>query len=197
MKTSGRSFNQALRNYRTDRKVLGTRLPSNVSLSGETALNISVLKQGYAGQSYTGGGIISKEKFRYGYFQVQSKLTAGMALILLAYGRHGRTSYAPSAHTEIDVYEIDCDVPYGAPGVVRCKNVVSTRAMRITNPVSTRRMRSTGGNGQRRLLDTTSIENWSAPSLMRQQPSHDLVNVWLTATGCKPSRAFRCPALTV
>lgn len=62
--------------YRTDSKLLSTQAPENVSVSGGL-LKIALGKQSLRGKDYTGGGIISRESFRYGFYEARMKIAAG------------------------------------------------------------------------------------------------------------------------
>ena len=62
--------------YRTDSKLWSTQLPENVSVSDGFA-HLHLKKQRAGGKEYTGGGIISKPYFRYGYYEARIKGPAG------------------------------------------------------------------------------------------------------------------------
>lgn len=62
--------------YRTDRKALSTQLPENVSVSGGF-LHLALKKQDVGKSHYTGGGIISKKEFSYGYYECRFKIPPG------------------------------------------------------------------------------------------------------------------------
>ena len=79
-------------------------------------MNIALRQQRFGGQDFTGGGIVSKAAFRYGYFQVKAKTTTnpGWHSSFWMFAGNGATTYAPGAFTEIDDFEIDS----GAPDVI-------------------------------------------------------------------------------
>jgi beta-glucanase (GH16 family) len=53
--------------YRVDSKGLSTELPANATVS-DGLLHLAVKKESAKGKAYTGGGIISKAEFQYGYY---------------------------------------------------------------------------------------------------------------------------------
>ncbi|MEZ0393196.1 MAG: family 16 glycosylhydrolase [Pseudobdellovibrionaceae bacterium] len=62
--------------HRTDTKGLSTQLPANVSVSNG-ALHLAVKKQTVGSMQYTGAGVISKARFKYGYYEARFKIPAG------------------------------------------------------------------------------------------------------------------------
>jgi len=62
--------------YRTDSKAWSTQKPENVSLSGGF-LHLSLKKEPAEGKNYTGAGIISKQSFRFGFYQARCRIPAG------------------------------------------------------------------------------------------------------------------------
>jgi beta-glucanase (GH16 family) len=103
-------------NYRTDIKAKSAQLPANVSVDTGGHMNVALRQQHFAGQEFTGGGIVSKASFRYGYFQVKAKTTTnpGWHSAFWMFAGSGATTYASGAFTEIDDFEIDS----GAPDVI-------------------------------------------------------------------------------
>lgn len=99
-------------NYRTDSKAYSTQRPENVSLAGGS-LNIALKKETYGGKDYTGGGVVSKQTLRYGYYETRAKLNDGSgwhsSFWLMA--GDGSTTYPASQRTEIDGFEIDSISP--------------------------------------------------------------------------------------
>lgn len=61
--------------YRIGSKLLSTQQPENVSVSGGT-LKIALRKESAQGKDYTGGGVISRETFVYGYYEARFKTPA-------------------------------------------------------------------------------------------------------------------------
>jgi hypothetical protein len=187
-------INQALWNYRSDTKALSAQLPANVSVTSGGHLNISLLKQNFAGQAYTGGGIVSKEQFRYAYYEVQSKVTAnpGWHASFWLEAGDGRTTYDPSSHTEIDAYEIDSDVPTSiSAGLLEwsdAKSVGSTRCNAHYHPgFSTADGYHTSGVEltEHRVTYHPDESQFCTQSSPPTDHPHDLVNIWLTTIGYK------------
>ena len=87
--------------YRTDSKLWSTQLPENISVSGGYA-RIALRKQDAGGMEYTGGGIISKEYFRYGYYEARIKMPSGE-------GWHTSFWMMDSQHEESDTSQLELD----------------------------------------------------------------------------------------
>lgn len=110
--------------FRTDVKHRSVQLRENVSLKdGILKLNLRELTQPIEGKMASGAGIISKKKFKYGYYEVRSRLGNkidddndgktdegwhhsfwAMAASINAQGEVN-TTYPESRRTEIDCYE--------------------------------------------------------------------------------------------
>jgi beta-glucanase (GH16 family) len=60
-------------NYRTDVKLYSAQTPANISLDGAGHMNITLRQEDFAGKHFTGGGIISKAAFRYGYYEAEAR----------------------------------------------------------------------------------------------------------------------------
>jgi beta-glucanase (GH16 family) len=73
---NGNALDMTKWDYRTDSKMWSTQLPANVSVSDGT-LNLALKKESAGGKSYTGGGIISKQTFTYGYYEARFKVPPG------------------------------------------------------------------------------------------------------------------------
>ncbi|KAI9147064.1 Endo-1,3-1,4-beta-glycanase EglC [Paramyrothecium foliicola] len=104
------SLDTTIWNYRTDRKALSAQLAANVGQANGN-LVISLKKQQVATYSYTGGGIISKPRFHYGYYEARMKGNAGggwhSAFWLMAGNGSSTFSTADHTHSEIDIFERD------------------------------------------------------------------------------------------
>ncbi len=73
----GNALNLEKWEYRTDSKMLSTQLPENVSVQ-DGNLTIALTKSSGGGKSlYTGGGVISRNAFRYGLYEARLKIEAG------------------------------------------------------------------------------------------------------------------------
>lgn len=104
--------------YRTDSKHWSTQLPENVSVS-DGLLRLALKKQDARGKQYTGAGVISKEPFKYGYYEARFKCPPGNGWHTSFWMQHhdGSGGTNPKAALqEIDVCEQDSIKPfsYGA-----------------------------------------------------------------------------------
>ena len=96
-------------NYRTDSKGLSTQLAANVSVSGGT-LHLKLKKESAQGKNYTGAGVISKQTFKYGYYEARFKVPpgAGWHTSFWTMRSDGAGGTAPgAAKQEIDICEQD------------------------------------------------------------------------------------------
>ncbi len=65
--------------YRTDNKHRSIQLKENIVIkNGSLLLNLNVLNEPIEGQMASGAGIVSKKRFKYGYYEVRSKLGDGI-----------------------------------------------------------------------------------------------------------------------
>ena len=125
----GTGLDETKWNYRTDQYKSGmqsAQKAANVSVSSG-ALNIALKTEstvvqtsnGPITQLYSGGGIVSKQTFRYGYYEVQVKVnpTSGWhsSFWFQEDGGDGSNTYTSARRTEIDAFEIDS----GAPTYIR------------------------------------------------------------------------------
>jgi beta-glucanase (GH16 family) len=103
------SLDETQWNYRTDSKHWSTQRPENVEVTGGT-LKLHVKKEPAGDKQYTGGGIISKKAFRYGYYEARMKVPPGAGWhtsfwMMLHNGKGGTGT--DSACQELDVIEND------------------------------------------------------------------------------------------
>jgi beta-glucanase (GH16 family) len=95
--------------YRTDSKALSTQLPANVSVSGGF-LHLALKKEDANKKHYTGGGIISKKEFTYGYYECRFKIPPGRgwhtSFWTMNHDGNGGTGTKVAAQ-EIDICEQD------------------------------------------------------------------------------------------
>ncbi len=179
-------------NYRTDIKAKSAQLPANVSVDSLGHLNIALRQQDFAGQRFTGGGIVSKAFFRYGYFQVRAKTTTnpGWHSSFWMFAGNGATTYTPGAYTEIDDFEINSAMPevisMGRLEWAKGRMVASTRCNAHYKPgYSTAGAYHTYGLQWTEqeityYLDGSKICSQPYPP---EQYRHDPLNIWLTAIG--------------
>lgn len=104
----GNALDTSKWDYRTDSKLWSTQLPANVSVS-EGALKLALKKEAARGKSYTGGGIISKQTFTYGYYEARFKVPPGSgwhtSFWTMKWSGTGGTK--PTGTQEIDICEQD------------------------------------------------------------------------------------------
>ncbi len=184
-------LDQSKWNYRTDAKRLSAQLPANV-VENANHLNVKVARQSFAGYSWTAGGIVSKASFRYGYYQVQVRVTAnpGWHTSFWVLAGTGATTYTPTAKTEIDDFEINTEDPTSVSmGYLKWNNgnvVGSTRCNSNYHPgFSTAAGYHYYGfewteSGITYYIGGNQICTQSYPATTW---THDLVNIWLTSIG--------------
>lgn len=95
--------------YRTDSKMWSTQKPENVSVS-DGKLRLAVKKEDAGGKHYTGAGVISKQTFKYGYYEARFKVPPGAgwhtSFWMMRHNGNGDTDPASSGQ-ELDVCEND------------------------------------------------------------------------------------------
>ncbi len=95
--------------FRTDSKALSTQKPENVSVR-DGHLILAVKKEAAGGKDYTGAGVISKQVFKYGYYESRFKVPPGMgwhtSFWMMKHDGKGGTGPTDSAQ-ELDVCEND------------------------------------------------------------------------------------------
>lgn len=103
---NGTALDQTKWSYRTDSKLLSTQVPGNVSVR-HGDLVIALRKQDLGSMHYSGGGIISKQAFHYGYYEARLKIAAGSgwhsSFWLMGY--NGRDTKGDKATLEMDIIE--------------------------------------------------------------------------------------------
>lgn len=99
--------------YRHDVKMESSQRPKNVSVK-DGKLVIHLRKEHHRGKQYTGGGVISKRKFRYAYYEARAKMhgfSGWHQSVWSMFGGDGSTTYPEMMRTEIDGMELDSDMP--------------------------------------------------------------------------------------
>ncbi|MDX6766463.1 MAG: glycoside hydrolase family 16 protein [Candidatus Methylacidiphilales bacterium] len=95
--------------FRTDSKHWSTQKPENVTVEGGV-LKLHLKKESSGNMSYTGGGIISRKAFQYGYYEARLKIPPGggwhTSFWMMAHNGSGGTGPG-AAHQELDVIEND------------------------------------------------------------------------------------------
>ncbi|MFJ5646157.1 family 16 glycosylhydrolase [Streptomyces sp. NPDC093223] len=103
-------------NFRTDAKAHSCQKADNVSVSNST-LVIDLKKESAtcAGQTWnwTGGGVVSKQKYRYGYYEARAKMPSGPGWHSAFWSMcgDGSTTSPACRQTEIDGYEVESASP--------------------------------------------------------------------------------------
>jgi hypothetical protein len=169
-------------------------------------MHIALRQQQFAGQKFTGGGVVSKSAFRYGYFQVKAKTTnnPGWHSSFWMFAGDGATTYAAGAFTEIDDFEIDSSasnvISMGLLDWSQAKVVASKRCNAHYQPGwSTADGYHTYGlewteEDITYYLDGSKICSQPYPAT---QYRHDPLNIWLTAIGLSPEIAVKDPSSPV
>jgi beta-glucanase (GH16 family) len=71
---SGPKLDETKWTYRTGKRFLSTQLPENVSVEDG---NLVIALRAGPDHTYTAGGVISRQTFRYGYYEARLKILAG------------------------------------------------------------------------------------------------------------------------
>ncbi len=95
--------------FRTDRKMWSTQKPENVAVR-HGGLVLDVKQEEAGGKHYTGAGVISKQAFKYGYYESRFKVPPGAgwhtSFWMMKHNGLGGTGPTASAQ-ELDVCEND------------------------------------------------------------------------------------------
>lgn len=181
--------------YRTDVKADSSQRAENVAVENGS-LVIRLKKEDHRGKNYTGGGVISRERFRYGYYEARAKMHGGagwhQAVWAMA-GTDGSTTYPAIIRTEIDGMEFDSDSPsLGHMGLIKWNGPGQSKSLTCTPGIY---------RGPLTFDATTDFHTygfeWSEKSIryfldgnlrcvLDYPPSdgeHDQLNFWLTAIG--------------
>jgi beta-glucanase (GH16 family) len=120
---------------RTDVKLESSQRPENVSVGGGL-LTIHLRREPHRGKAFTGGGIISKETFRYGYYEARVKMHGGAGWHQPVWAMNagdGSTTYPARMRTEIDAMEYDSDVAWkGHMGLIKWKGPGTSSSLTCT-----------------------------------------------------------------
>lgn len=117
---SGTSVDTSRWNFRTDAKRLSVQEPDNAVIVND---QLSLLMEAETNvvngvtYNYTGGGVVSKQKFGYGYFEVQARTTSnrGWHNSFWMMAGDGSNTFAAGRWLEIDQSEIDSQNPRSLP----------------------------------------------------------------------------------
>ncbi|MBB5874482.1 beta-glucanase (GH16 family) [Allocatelliglobosispora scoriae] len=200
---NGTAVDTAKWNFRTDVKAFSAQRPENVTVAGGL-MSINLKQEAYAGKSFTGGGLISKQALRYGYYETRAKINDGVgwhsSYWLMA--GDGSTTFGPERRTEIDGFEIDSK---SSPTALNT-NHSGVHAWNGTSTIDAYHPGSTYNTGlDLRQWHVYGID-WSETSVKflidgvlkytapytPAQWTHDYTNIWLTSIGygTSPDPAF-------
>lgn len=105
----GNSLDAAEWGHRTDSKHWSAQKPENITVE-DGRMRIQVKKEVSGDMAYTGGGVISKQAFRYGYYEARLKVPPGAgwhtSFWMMFHNGSGGTG-PDAAHQELDVIEND------------------------------------------------------------------------------------------
>jgi len=96
---NGTALDASKWDYRTDSKMWSTQLPANVSVANGNLI-LTLKKEKANHMDHTGGGIISKRSFTYGYYEARFKVPPGS-------GWHTSFWTANHGHGNVKTQEID------------------------------------------------------------------------------------------
>ncbi|MBR3942968.1 MAG: family 16 glycosylhydrolase [Clostridia bacterium] len=113
----GDALNENVWNYRTGERLGGMNRPENVEIKDGKLVQNIYFDTIDGKEMITGGGIISKDLFGYGYYETRCRLfseTGGVHSSFWSMGRTGDGVVYPKNNLvyELDGYEIDSDMPY-------------------------------------------------------------------------------------
>ena len=105
---SGTSVDTSRWNFRTDVKALSAQLAANAVIDNGQ-LSLLMKQESVSGKSYTGAGVVSKQAFGYGYFEVRAKNTTntGWHNSFWMMAGDGHDTFAAGRYLEIDQAEIE------------------------------------------------------------------------------------------
>ncbi len=192
---NGASLDSSRWMYRTDVKAESSQRPENVSVSGGN-LVLQMKKETHRGKAHTGGGVISKAQFQYGYYEARVKMFGGSGWhqsVWAMAATDGTTTYPEVIRTEIDGMEFDSATPQrGHMGLIIWQGPAKSTHLTCSPGVYQTALGFDATTG----FHTYGFE-WTAKSIafdldgerrcMLEYPptagEHDHLNFWLTALG--------------
>jgi beta-glucanase (GH16 family) len=184
----GTAVDVAKWNYRTDVKAYSAQRPQNVSVGGGL-MSIALKQESFGGKDFTGGGLISRQKLRYGYYETRAKINdgAGWHSSFWLQAGDGSTTFPPDQRTEVDIFEIDSINPqtvhhgvltWQGNGVRASKSYGST----YNSGLDLRQWHTYGldwsETSAKFYID--GVLKWTAPYLPTDW-THDYTSIWLTS----------------
>jgi beta-glucanase (GH16 family) len=111
---NGTSVDTSKWHYRTDVKGWSAQRPENVTVgNGLMTIHLKEEPVPYNGMAYSGGGLVSKKAFRYGYYETRAKTNVGSGwhTSFWAMAGDGSNTFHSGRRTEIDGFEMDSHLP--------------------------------------------------------------------------------------
>jgi hypothetical protein len=132
---SGTSVDTTRWNFRTDVKALSAQLAANATIANGQ-LSLLMKQEAVSGKQYTGAGVISKQLFGYGYYEVQAKTTTnqGWHNSFWMMAGNGSDTFAAGRYLEIDQSEIDTQSPSSVPSGLQIWNGQAGAGANIGGP---------------------------------------------------------------
>lgn len=133
---SGTTVDTNTWDYRTDSKLYSTQVPAN-DVIDNGQFSILMKQETVNGKNYTGGGILTKQVFGYGYFEVQAKTTSnnGWHNSFWAMRAEGSLTSGDHRFLEIDSFEINTTSPFSiSSGINTWNGTTHLTGPRCPNP---------------------------------------------------------------
>jgi beta-glucanase (GH16 family) len=159
---------------------------------GGGLMSIALRHESFGGKDFTGGGLVSRQKLRYGYYETRAKINDGAgwhsAFWLMA--GTGATTFPAEQRTEIDGFEIDSISPTKLRhNVITWKGSGVQASTYYTSNVydigfDLRQWHTYGVD-----WEETSVKYYVDGVLKATQPytpnqwTHDYTDIWLTTIG--------------
>lgn len=179
--------------YRSDVKMDSSQRPENISVANGQ-LTIHLRKEAHREKGYTGGGVISRQRFRYGYYEARVKMHGASGWhqsVWAMYAGDGSTTYPQQMRTEIDAMEFDSDVTWkGHMGLIKWQGPGKNTSLTCTPGVYRGALgfdASAGFHNYGFEWTPKEVKFYLDGDLRCALPyppsegEHDLINFWLTA----------------
>jgi hypothetical protein len=193
---TGAAIDTSVWNFRTDSKALSVQKAANMTEGGGEA-DIQLKAEVNGSYNYTGGGIVSKQAFRYGYFETDAQTTSnpGWHSSFWLFAGTGTSTYVATSSTEIDIFEIDSSTAkFISKGIIAWQNastVSGHNTGRCTTSSSLADYSYNAFHTYGAEWTELGVNYYTDGVLVCSQaygPSdwkHDKLNVWLTSIGYK------------
>ncbi|KAK7427261.1 hypothetical protein QQZ08_006197 [Neonectria magnoliae] len=177
-------------NFRTDQKALSAQLAANVGQADDNLI-INLKKQTVNSYSYTGGGVISKPKFHYGYFESRIRMNYGKgwhtSFWLMAGDGSTTFDVASHTHSEIDIFERDSTTNSTLSHNINLWKADSTRQTNYGSGALSTAYQFPQWHVFGALWNETHVVFYidgvqsAALSFLPSKWTHDYLNIWLTS----------------